>query len=388
MLPTEASIAQSIANVITDTTTYIILVLLTAFLIYFFRLLDFFELPNSYKMILSLVLPMFLWEFILSFIFGSLGIPLKWGTYSYHFPYFGDYTITSGVMFSKFLDFTFNFGLFRTFGLPYLTEFIKNIPLNTMVTISVPEGTGIFELIGIIFSSWFTLFTWLYVSVDSLIDLAFFFVLFSAILAVIGENIKNLKVYAFGLAMIPVGLYSYYISNPFEEYPDALIGLQKVFYFWNSAPTWDILVFFLTLIMSFVLVMEIIALIIYLFLKGGAITLQPSWATKEWSVSQHGVAFSYSLAFIIMYFMHNYAYYIFFPFMIAYALLKRVSGAAIEAINNHNEKQDMRDLIGSINNTNPQPIQSTSGKKNNIEYVLYIGIVVIIVALLYNNGLI
>lgn len=389
MLPSEISIAQSIANVITDTTTYVILVLLTAFLIYFFHLLDFFELPNSYKMILSLVIPMFLWEFVLSFIFGSLGMPLKWGTYSYHFPYFGDIVLTSGVMFSKFLDFVFNFGVFTTFGSPYLTEFIKNVPVNTMVTVSVPEGTGVFELIGVIFSSWFTIFTWLYVSIDSIIDFVFFYVLFSAILAIISENIKNLKLYAFGLATIPVILYSYYVSNPFQEFPKALVGLQEVFYFWNHAPTWDIIVFSITLIFSFLLVMEIIALIIYLFLKGGAVTIQPSWQTKEWEISQHGVAFTYTLAFIIMYFMHNYSYYIMFPFFIFYTYLKKISGVAIETMNSYTEKTEMRNLISGINNDNRQiPIQSVSKTKNSVELIMYIGIIVIIIMLLYNNNII
>ncbi len=390
MLPTEASIAQSIANVITDTTTYIILVLLTAFLIYFFHLLDFFELPNSYKMILSLVLPMFLWEFILSAIFSSLEIPLSWGSYTYHFPYFGDVILTSGVMFSRFLDFTFNFGIFRVFGLPYLTEFIKTVPLNTMVTVSVPEGTSVFGLIGIVFSSWFTLFTWIYVSADSIIDYIFFFILFSAILAVFAENIKNQKVYAFGMATVPVILYSYYISNPFQEFPTALVELQKVSYFWGNANNWSLIMFFGTLIIAFTIVMEIIALILYLLLKSTTMTLQPGWATKEWSVSTKGVAFGYSVAFAIMYGLHEYAYYVIFPFLILYTYLKKVSGTAIETLNAHAERSEMRDLISGISNNGgqPMPIQSTSGKKNSIEYVLYIGIIGLILLILYNNGFI
>lgn len=390
MLSTEVSIAQSIASSVTATTTYILLCLSIGFLIHFFHLLDFFDIPNTYKMIIAIVLPIVFMEFILSIIFGSIGIPLDWGSYAYHFPYFGDVVVTSGVQLSKFLDIVFNFGLFRIFGQPYFTEFIKTVPVGEMVTISVSEGAGLFELVGTIFSGWMPLFTWIYVSADSLIDFTFFFVLFSAILAIVAENLKNQKMYAAGLALIPVVLYSIYVSNPFEEFPKALIGIQEILYFWGHADGLALFVFFGTLIISFIIVMEIIALIMYLLLKGGTMTLQPGWATKEWSISQHGVAFSYSIVFIIMYFMHSYEYYIFFPFMIAYALLKKVSGSAIETMNAHAEKNEIKELISGIgNNGQPAPIKSTTTQKNSsIEIILIVGIVIMIAILLINNGLI
>lgn len=390
MLPTEVSIAQSIASSVTATTTYILLCLVVGFLIHFFHLLDFFDIPNTYKMIIAILIPIVLLEFILSIVFGSVGIPLDWGSYVYHFPYFGDIVITSGVQISKFLDTIFNFGLFRIFGMPYFTEFIKTVPVGEMVMISVPEGAGLFELIGVVFSGWLGLLTWLCVSFDSIIDFIFFFVLFSAIFAVFGENVKNAKIYIIGLACIPVLLYSYYISNPFQEFPIVLVSVQEIFYFWGHADGLSLFMFFGTLIVSFVLVTEIIALVIYLFLKGGAVTLQPSWSTKEWSVSQHGIAFGYCVAFFTMYFLHNYQWFVFFPLMITYSLLKRVSGTAIDTMNAHAEKQEIRDLISGIGNNNGQqlPIKSTLEKKNIIEYVLYIGIIGMILLLLYNTGII
>lgn len=281
----------------------------------------------------------------------------------------------------------FDFGIFKEFGLPYFTEFVKNVPIGSMVSISVPENASVFTIIGVVFSGWLPLLTWFYVSVDSLIDLVFFYVLFSAILAVLAENIKNQKIYAFGLAWIPVILYSYYISNPFQEFPKALVTIQKVFYFWGHGSTGALLVFFGTLVFSFFIVMEIIALIMHLLLKGGTVMLRPDWAAHEWTVSTQGQSFGFSVAFLAMYFMHGFSYYLFFPFMILYSLLKKVSGTAIHTMQEHREKQEIRDLVGSINNDNTPPIKSISGNKNYFEYILYAGIIIIVLALLYNNGI-
>ncbi len=349
MLPSEQSIAQSIANVITDPFTYMILVFLSAFLIYFFRLLEFFEIPGTYRMILSFVIPIILWEPILSFIFGTLGIPLVWGSYEYVVPFYDTIMTTSFVMTSKFFDLVFNFGIFRMFGFPYFEEFVKNVTISATV---IPLDIGIIDLVKSIFSSWFNLFVWIYVSVDSIIDFIFFFVFFNAVLIVLFDDIKNSKTYAIGLALIPTFLYAYYISNPLKEYPVAIVELDKVFYFLNNAPTWDKMVFIGTLLISLIIVMEILALAMYSLLKTASNTIQPEWQTKEWSVNQHGVAFSYTIAFAIMYAMHSYAWYIFFPAMILYSSLKKVGGVAIETANEHEERQEMKDLISGINNQN------------------------------------
>lgn len=385
MLPTEASVVNSIASVITSTTTYTILVLLTAFLIYFFKVLDFFELPSSYKMLLALVLPMFLWEFVLGFLFGMVGIHLDWGSYVYHFPYFGDIVTKSGVMISRFLDFTFNFGPFREFGLPYFNNFVNTTQIPVTV---IPPDMGAWGIIKSIFASGFNFFVWVWVSADSILDYIFFFILFSAILAVLAENMENQKAWAAGLALVPVILYSYFISNPFQEYPEALVMLEKIFYFWGHGDSWSLTVFFLTLIVSFIIVMEIIAMVVHIVLKGGAMTIQPSWQSKEWEISQHGIAFGYALAFAAMYSLHpEWSWYSFYPMLILYTLLKKVGGVAVDTSHAYREKQEFKDLLAGVGNNDQLSIKSNN-KSNSMEYIMYVALGILILVLLLNMGII
>ncbi|MFA4870960.1 MAG: hypothetical protein WC623_22365 [Pedobacter sp.] len=384
MIPTEINtLAESISTVITSNFTYGILVLLTAIVIYVFNLLGFVEIPQTYKMILSFMIPIIVWEPVLTVMAGIFGIVLSWGTYTYTIPFYGDIVTGSFTMLSRWLDWALNFGTFRSFGLPYYTDFVNSTNISV---VNVPEDAGLLALVQSITSGWFNLFVWIYVSMDTVIDFIFFFVLFSAVIAVVADKTSNRRMYAAGLALIPVVLYSIYVSNPFYEYPIAIVELQKLFYFWGNGDTLSLVMFFGTLIISLLIVMEILAVVLYSILKISVNTIQPTWQTREWSVSNQGIAFSYTIAFAIMYAMHSYAWYIFFPFMILYTFLKKIGGVVIDTASAHNERQEMRDLLGGVGGGELAPVKSSSeGGSKIIEYLLYAGLIIIIVVLVWNN---
>jgi hypothetical protein len=389
MLPTEITLAQNIASSITSMTTYLILSLLIAFLIYHYRLIDGLMLPNIYKIIISFMLPVILLEFILSFIFSTLGVKLDWGSYTYTAPFLGNMIVTSGVMISRVLEMILGFGIFQNLGASYLTTFANNTQIPLTV---IPVNMSTVGYIGVVTSSPFNILVYLYTNGSTVIDLIFWYVVFSAILAIVAENTTNLRLYAFGLAWIPALLYSYYFSPGYQE---AMNSLEEVSYFSQYADTNSLIMFFGTLVASFVMVVLIISCVIHLVhkLKGkDIISTDFLFGGQSVPPGEYLTAVEYSLAFFVVYFSHGIGWYIFFPFMIAFDLVKKVGGSMTTGtLNDHAQRMDMKGLNASINNSDsmPEPIQSTSsGKGIGVDTILAVGLVIIVVILLINNGFI
>lgn len=284
-------------------------------------------LPNSYAAAMSFLTAAILLEFVLKFLFGSIGIKIDYGSYVFDLPIINDIVLTDGVMGARLFSFLFNFEFFTTIGVPFYEEFIKTITVFP----AMPE--------------WFSALVWLYVSSDSFIEFIFFFSFFRAIMIFAGDSIgsaKNSTIYAIGLAVIPVLLYNYFISNPFVEHPKAMDQLTKVSYFYSHAPAFSLAIYFGTLIISFLIVAVVLAVIIDLIYGAGASTLQPSWQSKKYEASYFGIGISYTAAFAILFSLKNINWYLFFPMVILYSLFKKLSGGMIEGVRQHDATRDMQ----------------------------------------------
>lgn len=364
------SITTSIGASLTNDISYWLLVIIISFFV--FLGMKIFDIPKTYAGITSLLVTVFLLEFVLKALFGLLNIPLSFGTYIIDIPFYSQITITDGVMVMKFLDFVFNFGLVRLVGLPYYETFIT---ASKFIPTAIPVN-NVFDLITSAISSPFNFFVFLYTSIDSIIEYVFFYFLFMAIIILLtdlaGANTARWEPLAFLLAAIPVLAYNVFVSNPVQEYGMAIPEMQKLSYFMNHADTVSIIMFAGTMLISFLLVMEILAAVFAFFYGMGEATLKPEWASKQWQVSTQGMGFVYTLAFAIMYAMHQYAWYIFFPAMIFYSIFKKFCGGAMDVVHAHNEKQEMADYIGGlVAKPNPDaPVKKNDSEGTNILFWL------------------
>jgi len=266
-------------------------------------------MPNSYAGAISFLITAIFLEIILKFIFGSIGIRIDYGVFTLKVPLINDIVITDFVMGMRLMSFVFDFGFFINIGMPFYIEFMKNVP-------AIP-----------VMPTWFSMLVFLYVSSDSIIEFVFFYYFFYSIMIIAGDSIsgsvKNSKMYALVLALVPVALYNYFISNPFIEYPKAMDSLSGVVYFFNNAPALSQVIFFGTLVISFLVVATVLAVIIDLLYGTGAATIRPSWETKKWQSSYFGIGMGYTIAFAILYSLKGISWYIFFPGVILYSLFKK-----------------------------------------------------------------
>lgn len=374
------NLTAPVGTTLTTDISYWLLAIIISFFV--FLLMKGFEIPKTYAGISSLVVTIFLLEFVLKALFGALNIPLSFGTFVVDIPFYQKITLTSGVMGMKFLGFVFDFGLVKTIGLPYYESFMAT---SGFVPTTVPIN-NVFDLIVSAVSSPFNFFVFLYTSIDSLLEYVFFYFFFMAIIILVtdlvGANTQKWESLAFLLAAIPVLVYNISISNPVQEYGIAIPEMQKLFYFLNHADTFSIIMFGGTLLISFLLVMQILAAAFSLFYGIGESTIKPDWASKQWQMNTQGMGFMYTLAFAIMYAMHQYAWYVFFPAMIFYSVFKKFSSGAMDVVKEHNERQEMVDYVGGlVAKSNPDaPVQKGDSEGTNIlfwlVFVVLLGVIV------------
>lgn len=342
-----------LGKALTNQYSYWLLVIIVSF--FLFLGMKLLEIPKFYAGISSLLLTALLLEIFLKESFFYLGAPISFGTYNMSLPVAGEQSIGTGVMLMRLLDLIFNFGIFRGIGVPYLEAFSKTIPA-TQIT-HFPVDITAWALIQSITSSWFNIGVFVYVSMDSIIEYLFLGVVFWGFLIIImdflNSDTRNAKIYAYAIATIPILAYTYFISNPFLEYQQAVPDLEKLAYFLYHAGTTSLIIFLGTLIFSFLLVTEVIAFFVSLILTTGATTFKPSWESKIWQFNTQGTSFIYTLSFAIMYAMHQYPWFIFFPAIVLYTLFKNISSGAIDVVKEHQDKQEMKGFL-----------QTVSGKKS------------------------
>lgn len=349
-------IITKLGETLTNPISYFLLVAIVSF--FLFLLMKLLEVPKFYAAISALLLTTFLLEISLKELFYYLGAPINFGTYTVGLPFFGTQSIGTGVMLMRLLDFIFNFGLFREVGIPYLEAFTQTI---------TKYPTPSFE---------FKAFVAFYVSMDSIIEFLFLGVVFWGVLIVImdvfNSDTKNAKIYAYFLAAVPVIAYMVYISNPFFEYKEAMPQLQKVMYFMGHADTTSLVIFFATLIISFLLVAEVIAVCVSFFISAGAKTIKPSWESKLWEFNVQGMGFIYTLSFAIMYALHQYPWFVFFPAIVLYTLFKKLSSGAIDVVKEHQDKQEMKDFLQLV--SGKKKLQNTAS--GGMSGVVLVGLII------------
>jgi len=373
---TTTAIGTALMN---DVSYWLLVIILSFFL---FLGLKFFDIPRMYAGITSLLLTVFLLEFFLKALFGILNIPLNFGTYVVDIPFYSKITLTEGVMMMKFLDMVFNFGLFRLVGLPYYESFIS---ASQFVPTTVPIN-NIFDLIGSAVSSPFNFFVFFYTSVDSVLEYIFFYFFFFAIIVILTDLVSadtdQWTPLAFLLALIPVLVYNLLVSNPVQEYGVAIPEMQKVFYFLGNADTFSIIMFVGTLLVSFLLVMQILAATLSLIYGVGESTIRPDWVVKQWQVSTQGVGFIYTMAFAVMYAMHQYAWYIFFPAMLLYSVFKKFCAGSMDIVKKHNEKQEMADYLGTLVKPDREE-QAKNVESENTDIAFWLVFAILLGAIVY-----
>lgn len=328
MLPTETGIAQYIAGSITNPVTYAAIVIVMGILLRIV-MIPFYSIPDSYKTVIALIIPIIILEPLFSLLFGTVGIVLDWGEFVYSIPLYGNIVTNSFTMFSKFMNVIFGFGVFSIFGVPYLNEYIKTI------TVALPEP-----------SIFIKVFVFTYVSLDSVIEFLFFYSFFYAFIIIVSDAINsstsNSKIYSLLLALIPVSLYNIFISNPLKEYSKAMPMIQELFMFIDNAPIWSKIMFFGTFIISFVLVMEILAVAIDVLYKFGATTIKPGWETKRYEENPTGLSFIYTIAYGVMFLLKGIHWYVFFPLLVLYSIFKGFSGGMINNVKDRDTTRDMQ----------------------------------------------
>ncbi len=432
------SVWQSFGKAVSDPVTYWILAGLVAIVILF--LAKIWDFPQRQAAIISLIVSVFLLEIILKYGLGLVGIKVDYGTFLFEIPHVYKTELTTGVMLMRFLDFIFNFGLFRTIGLPYFEAYASTI------TVAPVHASTLFGTISSIFSAPLNVFVFLYVNADGIIDFIFFYYFFYAIL-VLGSDMfgesdaayylaalvgggavfgyfwfhspliaillmilalilivlgrlngdaKDARIYSFGLALVPLILYSYYISNPFEEYHKALPDIQKLIMFIEHGNQLSLVIYFLTMIISFVLVMQIVVVIINLLHKTITTTVRPSMQGQEWTVSHQGIAFDYTLAFAIMYALDGYSFYVFFPAAVIYSTFKNLSSGAVDIAKGFQEKREMQEFLtktmgdASASRTSRIPAQTRTHQRPGSGWessnVLLIAVIIALLALAYMLG--
>lgn len=370
-------ILTELGKALTNPYSYWFLVIIVSLFMFFgMKLL---EVPKFYAGISSILLTTLLLEIGITGFFDWRGIPLTFGTYDINLPVFGTQTIGTGVMLMRLLDFIFNFGLFREVGIPYLEAFSKTIP-PAQIT-HFPTNVTTWALTQSITSSWFNFGVFLYVSMDSIIEFLFLGVVFWGILIIImdflNSDTRNARTYAYILALVPVIGYCYFISNPFFEYKEAMPSLQKVSYFLNHADTTSLVLFWGTLIISFLLVTEVIAVFVSLFISAGAKTFRPSWESKVWQFNTQGMGFIYTLSFAIMYALHQYPWFVFFPAIVLYTLFKKLSSGAIDVVKEHEDKQEMKDFLQTVSGKKQKRTEASGGMSGVLMAVLVIATVIV-----------
>ncbi|MDD5454175.1 MAG: hypothetical protein PHW62_01565 [Candidatus Ratteibacteria bacterium] len=374
------NLTAPIGTALTNDVSYWLLAIIISFFV--FLAMKTIDMPRTYAGISSLVITIFLLEFILKALFGAFHVPLSFGTYTIDIPLYKKIIITDGVMIMRFLDFCFNFGLVRLVGLPYYETFMAS---SGFVPTAVPVH-NLFNLIVSAISSPFNFFVFLYTSIDSIFEYVFFYFFFLAAIIFItdlaGANTQRWEPMAFLLAAVPVLAYTFFVSNPVQEYGMAMPEMQRFFYFLNHADTFSLVMFVGTLLISFFLVMQILAAAFSIFYSIGETTVRPDWISHHWEMNVQGVGFLYTLGFAIMYAMHQYSWYVFFPAMIFYSLFKKFSSGAVDVVKEHNDRQEMADYVSIlVNKSNPNaPVQKGDSEGTSILFwivlIFLLGVIV------------
>ena len=153
----------------------------------------------------------------------------------------------------------------------------------------------------------------------------------------------------------------------------------------SHADTTSLIIFFGTLIISFLLVTEVIAVCVSVFLTTGAKTFKPSWESELWKFNTQGLGFMYTLAFAIMYAMHQYPWFVFFPAIVVYTVFKKFASGAGVVVKEHEDRQEMKDFLQTV--SGKKKSQNTASGGMNTLVLVGLVVVALVFGYLFLNGL-
>lgn len=322
-------ILKPLAETFSNQYSFWTLAIIVGFIV--FVIMKLLNIPKVYAGVTAIMVTALGLEYGLEWAFQNFGITADFGYYVLKIPAYGEIIMRDGVMLLQLLDFIFNFGIFRNIGLTYLNA----LPADQITTMVLP--------------AWFKIFVAIYVSMDSILGYFFMVALFGAFISFLSRhlniNASSVGMYTYSLAGIPILIYNYYISNPFYEYRVALPQLQKVLYLTTSGDITSLLAFYGSLALSIVLVMQIIAMAYHYVLEVGGSTVRPNWQATAWTTNAQGIGFTYTMAFAVMYSLHSFEWYIFFPGLILYLIFKSISDSVITSQKKYDERAELQGMI-------------------------------------------
>lgn len=250
------------------------------FLIIYFAVIWFIDVRKSTAVLIAF-LPVFLLDYAVGF-----------GKYTFTLPFDFSYSTNRGYITLSILDWIFNFGLFKSYG---LTVF------NSV--------NGSYFLTG--FQNFIVYF---FVYADSIIE----FLLIAYFLYTLFDRTE----YAVLGASIPVILYTYF-TNPLKELADAKAAVSHILYFFDHATQFQLLVVIGTAFLSFLLVIFLISTVTGLFVSIGKSTIKPGLEASMWEVSLTGLSFGLAFVYSVAVILHpEYSWYVLLPVLIVYSIIR------------------------------------------------------------------
>lgn len=256
------------------------LILAILFLVIYFVVIWFFEVRKSTAVLIAFTPVLFL-DYAISF-----------GKYTFAFPFDFNYSTNRGYITLSILDWIFNFGLFKSYGLTVFNSVNGSYIL-----------TGLQNLV-----------VYLFVYADSIIE----FLLIAYFLYTLFDRIE----YAVLGASIPVLAYTYF-TNPLKELATAKATVSHILYFFDHATQFQQMAVMATAFVSFLLVIFLISTATGLFISIGKSTVKPGLEASMWEVSLTGLSFGLALVYSIAVILHpEYSWYVLLPVLVLYSIIR------------------------------------------------------------------
>jgi len=269
-------------------------------------------------------------------VFLSLSIPLlidlimSFGSFEFIFPFGLSYTTTHGVMFTKLIDYIFTYGIFTDYSSSLISPFIESASNQT--------NNPIVHLV-----------VFLSVFIDSFLEFIFITLAVYTLITIIESKLEKQIKYQLPISvfigLIPVLLYTLFISNPVKETSESIQALNGITEFVITSQLTDIFLAFIFLIINFAIITEIIYLVTE-FALSLYIKVNYSRLDLAWTYEMSGVALVYAFVYSFIFFLHSdFKWYIIFPVLLTYAALKGKATTFMRNSNNRfNENQRITDI--------------------------------------------
>lgn len=323
-----------------------------------YTLTSFSSLPKSIRIIISLSAPIIL-DLIVSF-----------GTFTFYIPIINsEFTTTRGVLFLTLLDSIFRYKIFSylagSFIVPYV-EASSTTSENLIVTI----------------------LSYSYTSIDTVIEFFGLTYIFYGLIGYFEEKLEKQFEYQLPLsvllALIPITLYTFVISNPIHEGEEVIQTYNGFTAFVASMDIFAITSVILSVIFNFILIYLIILTITEIIMQA-YYKVFFSRKDLEWSYDWAGLALMYTLIYSGIFFLHsNYSWYVAFPVLFILSTLKTKASTVAENSRQRKRQSAAEDrLVQKIRNSGEETSTRTNSQSQNTEFSLTNIILAVLIVLLF-----